>query len=204
MLTSLAEATFPDGSRPEVLDVVRVAANLFSAGQETTVRLLSSSLKMLAEDPELQRWLREDHERIGNFIEEMLRMESPVKGDFRMAKTNTTVGGVDIAAGTVLMLANGGANRDPRRFDDPTTFDPQRSNARSHIAFGRGIHTCPGAPLARAEAKVAIKRLLERTTDIRIDEGVHGPAGAREYTYLPTFILRGITTLHLEFDRTEG
>ncbi|MBF6352247.1 cytochrome P450 [Nocardia flavorosea] len=204
VLTSLAEAAFPDGSQPEILDVVRVAANLFSAGQETTVRLLSSSLKMIAEDPKLQRWLREDHERIGNFIEEMLRMESPVKGDFRMAKKNTTVGGVDIPAGTVLMLANGGANRDPRRFDNPSTFDPQRSNARSHIAFGRGIHTCPGAPLARAEAKVAIKRLLERTSDIRIDESVHGPADAREYTYLPTFILRGITTLHLEFDRTEG
>ncbi len=204
VLTSLAEATFPDGSQPEVLDVVRVAANLFSAGQETTVRLLSSSLKMLAEDPELQRWLREDHERINNFIEEMLRMESPVKGDFRMAKRNTTVGGVDVPAGTVLMLANGGANRDPRRFENPNTFDPQRANARSHIAFGRGIHTCPGAPLARAEAKVAIKRLLERTTDIRIDESVHGPADNRKYTYLPTFILRGITELHLEFDRTEG
>ncbi|MEU1983055.1 cytochrome P450 [Nocardia sp. NPDC019395] len=204
VLTSLAEATFPDGSRPEVLDVVRVAANLFSAGQETTVRLLSSGMKMLAEDPELQKWLREDHERINNFIEEMLRMESPVKGDFRMAKKATTVGGVDVPAGTVLMLANGGANRDPRRFENPNTFDPQRSNARSHIAFGRGIHTCPGAPLARAEAKVAFKRLLERTTDIRIDESVHGPADNRNYTYLPTFILRGITALHLEFDRKEG
>ncbi|MEU4311503.1 cytochrome P450 [Nocardia sp. NPDC024068] len=204
VLTSLAEATFPDGSRPEVLDVVRVAANLFSAGQETTVRLLSSALKMIAEDRELQRWLREDHERINNFIEEMLRMESPVKGDFRMAKTTTTVAGVEVPAGTVLMLANGGANRDPRRFENPDTFDAQRSNARSHIAFGRGIHTCPGAPLARAEAKVAIKRLLERTTDIRIDESVHGPADNRDYTYLPTFILRGITSLHLEFDRTEG
>lgn len=204
VLTSLAEATFPDGSQPEVLDVVRVAANLFSAGQETTVRLLSSALKMIAEDPELQQWLRADHERINNFIEEMLRMESPVKGDFRMAKTATNVAGVDIPAGTVLMLANGGANRDPRRFENPGTFDAQRSNARSHIAFGRGIHTCPGAPLARAEAKVAIKRLLERTTDIRIDESVHGPASERKFTYLPTFILRGITSLHLEFDRTEG
>lgn len=204
VLTSLAQATFPDGSQPEVIDVCRVAANLFSAGQETTVRLLSSALKMIAEDPQLQSWLREDHDRINNFIEEMLRMESPVKGDFRLAKVATTVGGVEVPAGTVLMLANGGANRDPRRFDNPNTFDPQRSNARSHIAFGRGIHTCPGAPLARTEGRVAIKRLLERTTDIRIDESVHGPADNRRYTYLPTFILRGITALHLEFDRTEG
>lgn len=204
VLTSLATATFPDGSRPEVIDVVRVATSLFSAGQETTVRLLSSALKTIAEDPRLQQWLRADHERINNFIEEMLRMESPVKGDFRLAKTATTVGGVDIPAGTVLMLANGGANRDPRRFENQNTFDPQRSNARSHIAFGRGIHTCPGAPLARTEAKVVIQRLLERTTDIRIDESAHGPAGDRRYTYLPTFILRGIVALHLEFDRAEG
>ncbi|WP_459545610.1 cytochrome P450 [Nocardia sp. X0981] len=204
VLTGLATATFPDGSRPEVIDVVRVATNLFSAGQETTVRLLSSALKTIAEDRQLQRWLRADHERIGNFIEEMLRMESPVKGDFRLAKTATTVGGVEIPAGTVLMLANGGANRDPRRFENPNAFDPQRSNARSHIAFGRGIHTCPGAPLARTEAKVVIERLLERTTDIRIDASAHGPAGDRRYTYLPTFILRGIVALHLKFDRTEG
>jgi cytochrome P450 len=204
VLTSLAEATFPNGSRPEVIDVVRVAANLFSAGQETTVRLLSSGLKLIAEDPELQAWLRGDPERINNFIEEALRMESPVKGDFRLAKTTTTVGGVEVPAGTVLMLANGGANRDPRRFENPSVFDAKRPNARSHIAFGRGIHTCPGAPLARTEAKVAFKRLLERTTDIRIDESAHGPADARRYQYLPTFILRGITALHLEFDRTEG
>ena len=65
---------------------------------------------------------------------------------------------------------------------------------------GAGIHTCPGAPLARAEARVAIERLLDRTTDIRISEAHHGPAGARHYSYVPTYILRGLTELHLEFD----
>ncbi|MFI7667721.1 cytochrome P450 [Nocardia sp. NPDC049526] len=204
VLGSMASTVFPDGSEPTVLDVVRVAANLFSAGQETTVRLLSSALKLLAEQPELQRWVREDRSRIPNFIEEALRMESPVKGDFRLSRVPVSVGGVDLPAGTTLMVVNSGANRDPRRFDDPSTFDPERSNARTHIAFGRGIHTCPGAPLARAEARVAIERLLDRTTDIRIDEAVHGAADAREYEYVPTFVLRGLTALHLEFDITEG
>jgi len=102
------------------------------------------------------------------------------------------------------MVVNSAANRDPVRFEDPSTFDPARSNARSHIAFGRGIHTCPGAPLARAEARVALERLFERTTDIRIDERVHGPQLAREYQYVPTFVLRGLTALHLEFDVVEG
>ncbi|BCK55084.1 cytochrome P450 [Nocardia wallacei] len=203
VLTSMATATFPDGRRPEVIDVVRVAANLFSAGQETTVRLLSSALKLLAERPDIQRYLREDRSRIQNFIEESLRMESPVKGDFRLAKVPTTVGGTEVPVGTVLMVVNGAANRDPRRFEDPTTFEAGRPNARSHLAFGRGVHTCPGAPLARAEARVAIERLLERTTDIRIDESVHGPVEARKFHYLPTFILRGLTSLHLKFDREE-
>jgi cytochrome P450 family 150 subfamily A5 len=208
VLTAMANATFPDGSTPAVGDVVAVAANLFSAGQETTVRLLSAALKILAENPELQQLLRSERDRIPNFIEETLRIESPVKGDFRLARVATTVGGVDIPAGTTLMVLNGAANRDPRQFDDPATFDVARSNARRHIAFGRGIHSCPGAPLARAEARVCLERLLDRTTDIGIDENEHGPADGRRYSYVPTFILRGLTKLHLEFtvrpDHAEG
>jgi hypothetical protein len=129
-----------------------------------------------------------------------LRFESPVKGDFRLSKVPVTLGGVDVPSGSTLMVVQAAANRDPRRFTDPNTFDPARSNARQHIAFGRGIHTCPGAPLARAEARVALERLLDRTTDIRISEEHHGPADERRYNYVPTYILRGLTELHLEFD----
>ncbi|MGF7238683.1 MAG: cytochrome P450, partial [Frankia sp.] len=199
VLTGLAVATFPDGSVPEVIDVVRVAANLFSAGQETTVRLVSTAAKLIADQPELQALLRAERDRIPNFIEETLRMESPVKGDFRLSRVPTTVGGVDLPAGTTVMVVNGAANRDPRRFTDPDTFDVARANARQHIAFGRGVHSCPGAPLARAEARAGIERLLDRTADIQISEQAHGPAGARTYQYMPTFILRGLTALHLEF-----
>jgi cytochrome P450 family 150 subfamily A5 len=102
-------------------------------------------------------------------------------------------------AGSILMVLNGAANRDPKHFDEPDTLDPARPNARRHIAFGRGVHSCPGAPLARAEARVCIERLLERTTDIRIAENKHGPAEDRHYQYVPTYILRGLTELHLEF-----
>ncbi|WP_099022875.1 cytochrome P450 [Mycolicibacterium palauense] len=197
-LTEMASASFPDGSTPEVMDVVRIAANLYTAGQETTVRLLSTSLKMLAEDPDLQNLLRKERDRIPNFIEEALRIESPVKGDFRLARRNTTVGGVDVPAGTTVMVMNGAANRDPRQFEDPQRFDIARPNARRHIAFGRGAHSCPGAPLARAETRVSLERILDRTTDIRLSEEHHGPAGARRFNYVPTFILRGLTDLHLE------
>ncbi len=79
VLTGLATATFPDGTLPPVDDVLRIAANVFSAGQETTVRLLSSALRIIAEQPELQKTLRSEPDRIPNFIEETLRFESPIK-----------------------------------------------------------------------------------------------------------------------------
>jgi cytochrome P450 family 150 subfamily A5 len=199
VLTGLANATFPDGSIPDVTDVARVATNVFSAGQETTVRLLGAALQVLGERADIQQRLRNDRSLIPNFIEEALRIEGPVKGDFRVSRIVTAVGGVEIPAGTTVMVANGAANRDPRRFENPDTFDLARKNARQHIAFGRGIHSCPGAPLARAEARVAIERLLDRTDDIRISEAKHGPAGQRRFRYVPTYILRGLMELHLEF-----
>jgi cytochrome P450 family 150 subfamily A5 len=198
VLTGLANATFPDGSTPEVIDVVRVAANLFAAGQETTVRLLAAAFQLIGERPDLQQLLRAERDRIPNFVEETLRYESPVKGDFRLSRVRTTVAGVDIPAGTTVMVLNGAANRDPRRFERPDEFLVDRPNARQQIAFGHGVHTCPGAPLARTEARVSIERLLERTSGITISEAEHGPAGARRYEYLPTYILRGLKNLHLE------
>lgn len=199
VLTGLATATFPDGSTPDVTDVARVATNVFSAGQETTVRLLGAALQVIGERPDIQEKLRNDRSLIPNFIEEALRIESPVKGDFRLSRVSTSVGGVEIPAGTTVMVVNAAANRDPRRFENPETFELARKNARQHISFGRGIHSCPGAPLARAETRVAIERLLDRTADIKISEGRHGPANYRRYQYVPTYILRGLTELHLEF-----
>jgi cytochrome P450 family 150 subfamily A5 len=198
VLTALATTTFPDGSLPEVIDVVRVAANLFAAGQETTVRLLGTTLQLIGERPELQQLLRERRELIANFVEEALRMESPVKGDFRLARRPSSVAGVDIPAGATVMVLNGAANRDPGRFDDPGEFRVERDNAREHLAFGRGVHSCPGGSLARMETRVSIERLLDRTADIRISEAHHGPPDARRYQYMPTYILRGLTRLHLE------
>ncbi len=199
VLTGLATATFPDGSMPEVIDVVRVAANVFSAGQETTVRLLGTALQRIGDDPGIQTRLREDSSQIADFVEECLRYESPVKGDFRLARTGATVGGVDIPAGSTVMVLNGAAGRDPRRFEDPDEFRMDRPNAKEHLAFGRGPHACPGGPLARAETRISIERLLARMRDIRISESAHGPVGARRYDYVPTYILRGLTNLHLEF-----
>ncbi len=202
VLSGLATATFPDGSTPEVKDAALIAANLFAGGQETTVRLLSFTLRMLGERPDLQQLVREDRDRIPNFIEETLRLESPLRTQFRMTRVRTELAGVDIPAGASLMLVPGACNRDPRMFENPDVFDIDRANARQHIAFGFGIHTCAGAPLARTEGRVTLNRFLDRTSDITISEAQHGPPGARSYDYLPTFFLRGLQSLHLDLAST--
>jgi cytochrome P450 len=204
VLTDLALASYPDGSTPPVTSVVRTATFLFAAGQETTARLLAAALKHLAEHPELQDELRADRDRIPDFLEEVLRVESPVKTDFRLTRRSTSVAGVDIKAGTPVMLLNGAANRDPRRFECPHEFRIDRANAQAHIAFGRGVHSCPGGPLARAEGRVSLERILDRTRDIRLSDAHHGPPGARRFRYEPTWVLRGLTELHLEYTPIEA
>ncbi|MFF7939764.1 cytochrome P450 [Nocardia gamkensis] len=199
VLTSLALAKYPDGSTPEVIDVVRSATFLFAAGQETTAKLLGASLRVLGDHPEVQERLRADRSLIPVFIEESLRMDSPVKSGFRLAKRATTIGDVDIPVGSTVMFCPGAANRDPRRFENPHEFRLDRPNFREHMAFGRGVHSCPGGPLARVEGRVSIERILDRMLDITIDEERHGPAGERRYSYEPTYILRGLTDLHITF-----
>lgn len=202
VLTDLALARYPDGTIPEVTKVVRSATFLFAAGQETTARLLATAAKHLAEHPAMQDQLRQHHEQIQTYVEEMLRLESPVKADFRLAKRHTTLAGVEIPAGTPVMLLNGAANRDPARFECPAEFSMDRTNLHAHMAFGRGAHSCPGGPLARAEARIAIQRILERTRNICLDESHHGPPGDRRFRYEPTWILRGLHDLHLTFTST--
>jgi cytochrome P450 len=200
VLTDLALATYPDGTTPDVAAVVRTSTFLFAAGQETSARLLAAALKYLAEYPELQEALRDDAGLIPNFLEEVLRVESPVKADFRLTRRTTSIAGVEVTAGTPVMLLNGAANRDPRHFECPAEFRADRPNAQSHLAFGRGAHSCPGGPLARVEARISVERLLDRTRNIRLSEEHHGPPGARRFRYEPTWILRGLSELHLEFD----
>jgi cytochrome P450 len=199
-LTKMALATFPDGSSPEVIDVVRAAVILFAGGQGTSARFQVGAVKHLAETPRLQQQLREEPERVSDFVEEMLRWESPSKVDFRMARRSTTLGGVHVAAGSTIVVLINAADRDPQRFGCPAEFQIDRSNSRQHIAFGRGIHSCPGGPLVRAEAKITLELLLRRFKDIRVSVVAPSPTGARRWEYVPSYIHRGVNALHLEFD----
>jgi cytochrome P450 len=194
VMSQLATARFPDGELPPVKDLVSLAFVLFAAGQETTARLLSAGMRILAEQPFLADELRADSEAIRNFIEECLRFESPIKGPFRLALRDTRLAGVDIPAGSVVMAMNGAANRDPRVFEDPDRFDAKRKNVRRNIAFGHGAHFCVGANLARAEARISFERLLARLDEIRLVD-------ASALSYAPSFLIRGLNDLPLRFRR---
>ena len=201
-MTRLAQAQNPDGALPDIAEIVSHAAVLFGAGQDTTVRLIAAMLRTLGENPALQRQVREDRSRISDFAEEVLRLDGPVKAHFRLAKRRAKIGNVDVAPGTTVMLVQSAMSRDPRRFDAPNDFRLDRKNRLSQLAFGRGIHSCVGAALARKEAKLALEHLFDRIADIRIDEAIHGPKNARRYDYEPNYTQRALCAVHIQFTKS--
>jgi len=194
IMSRLATVRFPDGELPEVADVVRLASIMFAAGQETTARLLATGMRFLCEQPEVAEELRHDPAGIGDFVEECLRLDGPIKGSFRLAVRDTTLAGVEIPAGSMTMAVIGAANRDPRVFAEPDRFDAKRPNARRNVAFGHGEHFCPGASLARTEARISFERLLARLDDLRLVD----PDGL---TYVQSFIIRGLNDVRIRFGR---
>ncbi|MBP6724695.1 MAG: cytochrome P450, partial [Halioglobus sp.] len=171
---------------------------LFGAGQDTSAKLLSNAMRHIVEVPGIQQQLRGDRSLIPAFLEEVLRLEGSTKVTFRIARSDTRVGDIEILAGTRLMLSLAAANRDPRRWDDPEQFRLDRPRIREHLAFGRGVHTCAGAPLARVEVKAILERFLEHTKHIGLSEAKHGKPGNRRLDYEPSFIIRGLANLYLD------
>ena len=145
-----------------------ILIQLVAAGAESTVSLLGTSVWLLARHPDIVAALAADRELIPVFVEEVLRLESPFRGHYRHVVNDTTLGQTPLPAGSHLYLMWGAANRDPAIFDyaDSISLDP--SDRRSHMAFGKGIHLCVGAPLARLEARLGIAQLLDATSEFRL------------------------------------
>jgi cytochrome P450 family 144 len=159
-------------------EAIVILTTLLSAGGETTTSLLGNAVRMLAERPELQEHLRQHPEQIAAFAEEALRIESPFRYMMRFVPRHTTLGGTAIRAGSTVLLLWGSANRDPNQFERPDEIDLERRIPRRHVAFGRGIHHCVGAPLARVEARNVLQVLLERTKSITLQPD-HMPSWVR-------------------------
>jgi cytochrome P450 family 144 len=150
-------------------DGVTTLQILLSAGGESTTSLLGNAVRILAEQPELQEAIRANPALLGPFVEEVLRLESPFRHLTRSVPVDTTLGDVEIPADATLMLFWGAANRDPGEYDAPNQVVLDRQAPRHHLAFGRGIHHCVGAPLARLEGRIVLTMLLARTRDIALD-----------------------------------
>ena len=204
ILSMLSNATFPDGSTPDVMEIVRLATFLFGAGQDTSAKLLGNSMKYIVDQPGLQDRLRQDPSLIPALLEEVLRLEGSTKQTARLARKDTEIGGVKIPAGMKVLVALSAANRDPRRWEDPQALVFDRPRIKEHVAFGRGKHVCAGAPLARVEVRVILEKFLQHTSNIDLDEAAHGPRGARNLDYEPSFIIRGLSHLNLKLTPATG
>jgi cytochrome P450 len=173
-------------------ELIGIFHQLAGAGHETTRNLISSCLLRLTEDPALFTTLKANPDDIPRFIEEVLRLEAPSVGLFRSVLEDTEVGGVPIAAGSLVWLIYAAGNRDPAVYPDPDKLDYTRKNLRQHIAFGQGRHACIGAALSRMETRVAITEVVERFSGIALAEGFVPDYGR-------SYILRGIGQLEVVF-----
>jgi cytochrome P450 len=164
---------------------------LFSAGGESTASLIGSAAWILTTHPDAQQQVRDQPELLGAFLEEVLRFEPPFRGHYRHVVNDTELCGVELPAGSRLLLLWGAANRDPSHFDDPGQFRLDRPAGKSHITFGKGTHFCVGAALARLEAKIVLRQLLERTSNIE---------AAETGRWLPSLLVRRLERLQLAWE----
>jgi len=188
LLTRLVHAEV-DGERLPDDQVINFAILLLLAGHITTTMLLGNTVLCLDAHRELQEKVRADRGLIPPVIEESLRLLTPFAAIGRATTREAVLGGITIPADEMLLVWLAAANRDPRQFPDPDVFDPAR-DPNPHLAFGRGVHFCLGAPLARLEGRVALNILLDRVGTLRTD-----PDDPVEFLPAPT--LTGVRRLPL-------
>jgi len=192
ILTELCNAQLEGTELLDNGEIYYLLIQLLVAGNESVRNLISSAMLLLLKHPLQMAAVSAEPGLIPNFIEESLRLESPIKAFFRVAKTDTALAGVKIPAGSRLAVLFASANRDETRFAEPERFDIYRENASDHLAFGSGIHYCVGAPLGRTEGRIAFEVLLSRLKHIRLSAG-------NDFSHTSSFIFRGLKALHLEF-----
>lgn len=198
IIGDLVSARLDDGRPLNTAELLSIIQQLLVAGNETTTNAFGAGLVLLMENPDQAEALHEGGEKaMRTFCEEVIRLEAPVSGLFRITTQNTELGGFEIPAGSMVNLRWAAANRDPAVFDEPGRLDVCRKNAGAQIGYGVGVHFCVGAMLAREELYCGFSTLLRRLQNIRLAD----PNDALEHH--PNFILRGLKELRLNFDKAD-
>lgn len=194
LLSDVVNARLEGETPLDDAEIMSIAQQLMVAGNETTTHALAGGIVHLANNPDQQDKVRANPALVGNMIEEVLRLDTPTAGMWRVVTRDCELGGYQFKGGTMVMLRYASANRDPAKYPDPDRFDVERSNARTHLAFGKGIHMCVGNMLSRKEMTVAFTALLARLDDIRIKDEA-------ELTVSPNLLLRGFTAVPITFKK---
>lgn len=195
IISDLAHARIDDDRLLTHEELLSIIQQLLVAGNETSRATIAGGVVDLIQNPEQYKKLQEDPSLIPNAVEEILRLETPSCGLWRLATRDTELAGVAIPKGALLMVRFASANRDETVFEQPESMDICRHNAGDNLAFGKGVHFCLGAQLARKELTVAFAALLERTENWRLTEGKNN------LRHWPNMILRGLEQLHIQFDK---
>jgi cytochrome P450 len=192
LLSDLVNARIEDERPLDDADLLSILQQLMVAGNETTTSTIAGGLLLLINNPGELAKVRADRSLIPNMVEEMLRLESPSAGLWRVVKRDAELGGVRIPAGSMLMVRFAAGNRDPGKYEAPDRFVADRANARTQMAFGKGIHMCVGNMLARKELVVAFEEILDRLDDIALAPGA-------DLSHVPNMLLRGLKQLDITF-----
>lgn len=201
LISQVVHATFTDPVEGRVRpltdeELIGIFDNILVGGNETTAFSIASGMFQLLEHPDLYRKLQQDRSKIPQFVEEVLRVESPVHGLQRVAEEDVELHGVRIPKGSTIHVRYGAANRDPKAFACPHLVDLDRQNANRHMAFSLGEHFCAGAALSRLEMKVAWDILLQRLANLR------AAPGKNNYARIPGAIFHALAELHVQFDKS--
>ncbi|QUD90522.1 cytochrome P450 [Phenylobacterium montanum] len=183
-----------DARKMDYSELLSILQQLLVAGNETTAHSLTAGLYYLISNPDQMARLKADPSLYPGLVEETLRYLTPTNNMWRVATRDAEIGGFPVKAGEMVLVRYGSGNRDAAHFSDADRFDIGREDAKSHLAFGAGIHTCIGAQLARKEMTTAFPILLDRLRNIRFQEG------RNSFRYSPNILLRGVLELHIAFD----
>jgi cytochrome P450 len=195
MITDLANSTIDEGRLMTMEELLSMIQQLLVAGNETTTSAIAGGMLSLIQLSDQLQILLDDPALIENAVEEILRLETPSAGLWRVVTCDTQLRGVEIPKDSLLMLRYASANRDEAVFEDAEAMDVCRRNANDHIAFGQGIHFCPGAMLGRKEMNVGFQKLLQRLTNMQ------AAPDKNDFTHWPNVVLRGLKELHITFDQ---